>query len=272
MNKKTKLVLDLLRPKAAPLGFSKEELEGVARNIADNLSLDDDVTDEVLTEAATKAVDAAMPLLEMSQKNANRIIQKNKEEREKAEAEAKKKAEEEAAAKAEEERKAKEEAERKAKEEAERKKAEEEGLARFLESDFAKNMKAENKKLAEQLKAQQAAAQQAQAEFASFRDEFNAMKAERLKATRQSRLDELVKGAGVYGERIKKNYAKMTFDSDADFDEFCSGIEEDIKAFNQERADKGLETLGTPATGGLHDSVSAEPMSDEEADALAAIM
>jgi len=283
MNKKTKLVLELLKTKASSLGFNREELEGAAKTIADNLGVDDDATDEVMNAAAEKAVAVYMPILELSQKNANRIITKNKEEREKAEAEAKRKAEEEAAKKAAEEaeakRKAEEEAAAKKAEEAARKAAEEAGFQRLLDSDWAKGLKAENENLAKQLKEQTNAYKKQQEEFKkqleefnAFRNEFNTMKADRLKATRENRLEELLKDAGVYGERIKKNYARMSFDSDEDFEEFLGGIQEDIKAFNQERADKGLDTFSVPGTGGANQETKKEPMSDAEIEALAAIM
>ena len=290
MDKKTKLVLELLKTKASSLGFNKEELEGAAVAIAGNLGVDDDATDEALNAAAEKAVAAYFPILELSQKNANRIITKNKEEREKAEAEAKKKAEDEAARKAAEEaaakKKAEEEAaakkaeeERKAAEEAARKAAEEAGFQRFLDSDLFKGMKEDNANLAKRLKEQDAllkkqqeAAREQLEAFNAFREEFNTMKADRVKATRQSRLDELVKDAGVYGERVKKNYARMSFDSDEDFEQFLGGIADDIKAFNQERADKGLDTLGAPGTGETKKDEKPEPMSEAEIAALADMM
>ena len=291
MNKKTKLVLDLLKTKASALGFNKEELEGAAVAIAGNLGVDDDATDEAMNAAVEKAVAVYMPILELGQKNANRIITKNKEEREKAEAEAKKKAEEEAARKAAEEAEAKKKAEeeaaakkaeeeRKAAEEAARKAAEEAGFQRLLDSDWAKGLKAENENLAKQLKEQTAALKKQQEEakkqleeFNAFRNEFNTMKADRLKATRESRLDELVKDAGVYGKRIKENYGLMTFNTDEDFEKFLGGVQDDIKAFNQERADKGLDTIRVPGTGGAEEKKPEEkPMSEAEIDALAAIM
>lgn len=290
MDKKTKLVLELLKTKAASLGFNKDELEGAAKTIASNLGVDDDATDEALNAAVEKAVAVYMPILELSQKNANRIITKNKEEREKAEAEAKKKAEEEAARKAAEEAEAKKKAEeeaaakkaeeeRKAAEEAARKAAEEAGFKKLLESEWAKGLKAENESLAKQLKEQTAAFKKQQEEykkqfeeFNAFRDKFNTMKADRLKATRESRLDELVKDAGVYGKRIKENYGLMNFNTDEDFEKFLGGVEEDIKAFNQERADKGLDTLAVPGTGGAKPKEKDEPMTEAEIEALAAIM
>lgn len=290
MNKKTKLVLDMLKTKASSLGFNKEELEGAATTIASNLGVDDDATDEALNAAAEKAVSVYLPLLEMSQKNANRIITKDKEAREKADAEARKKAEEEAAHKAAEEAEAKQKAEeeaaakkaeeeRKAAEEAARKAAEEAGFQRFLDSELFKGMKQENENLAKQLKEQTAALKKQQEEskkrmeeFETFRNEFNTMKADRIKQTRENRLDELVKDAGVYGKRIKENYGLMTFKTDEDFEKFIGGVEEDIKAFNQERADKGLDSLGAPGTGGERKDETLEAMSDAEADALAAIL
>lgn len=290
MNKKHKLVLDMLKTKASALDFNKEELEGAASVIASNLGVDDDATDEVLNAEVEKAVAVYIPILELSQKNANRIITKNKEEREKADAEAKRKAEEaerlkkaeeaEAKRKAEEEAKAlKAEEERKKAEEEARKMAEEAGFQRLLESDWAKGLKSENENLSKQLKEQTAVIKKQQEEarkqmeeFNLFRSEFNAMKAERLKASREKRLNDMLEGTGVFGERIKKTYALMSFENDAQFDEFLDGINEDKKAFSQERADKGLEKMGIPLSGNPKEEEVGEPMTDAEIDALAAIM
>jgi len=85
---KTK-VLSLLKPKTASLGFTTEELEGVAENISRNLK--EDATDEQINQA----IDSALPFLQMSQKAVTRIVnakeEKSKKEREE---EARKKAEE----------------------------------------------------------------------------------------------------------------------------------------------------------------------------------
>jgi hypothetical protein len=90
---KTK-VLQLLKPKTASLGFTTEELDGVADNIAK--ALKEDATDEQINQA----IDSVLPFLQMSQKAVTRIVnakeEKSKKEREE---EARKKAEEEEAAK-----------------------------------------------------------------------------------------------------------------------------------------------------------------------------
>lgn len=86
---KTK-VLALLKPKVVALGFTTEELEGVAADLAGNLK--DDATDEQIN----LVVNAAIPSLKLSQQAVNRIvnaekekarIQQEKESKEKAERE-----------------------------------------------------------------------------------------------------------------------------------------------------------------------------------------
>jgi len=89
---KTK-VLSLLKPKTASLGFTTEELEGVADNIAGTLK--EDATDEQINQA----IDSALPFLQMSQKAVTRIVNAEKEKSKKEREEAEKKAKEEEAAK-----------------------------------------------------------------------------------------------------------------------------------------------------------------------------
>ena len=90
---KTK-VLSLLKPKTASLGFTTEELDGVAENIARTLK--EDATEEQINQA----IESVLPFLQMSQKAVTRIVnakeEKSKKERDE---EARKKAEDEEAAK-----------------------------------------------------------------------------------------------------------------------------------------------------------------------------
>ncbi len=291
MDKKTKLVLELLKPKAKSLGFTKEELEGVAAKIAGNLKVEDDATDEAMTAAATAEVDAAIFHLELAQSHANRIIQKQEEKRQEAEAEAKRKAEEEAARKAAEEAEAKRKAEeeeaakkaeeeRKAAEEAARKAAEEAGFQKLLESDWAKGLKQENENLTQQLKEQtaalkkqQEAAKKQQEEFEAFRNDFNAMKAEKVKESREKQLAAILEGTGEEGEQYKKFYAKMSFDTDEDFNDFLNTVQDGVKAKKQKHANEGLDRLGKPGAGEHQEHGEQKPvMTEAEMDALAAIM
>ena len=284
MNRITKLVLDVLKPKAVSLGFNKEELESVAETLGNNLKFDESISDEEAKEAVTKAVDAYFPLLQISQKNANRIITKSKvdadrEAKEKEERLTKEKAERDARTKADNE--AKEKAER---EEKERKLKEsfngfegEKGQALY---ESVKTLLGENKKLTDQIKMQSDLISQItdeskkrESEFKKFRDEFNTIRTNQIKESRAKRLDDVLKDTGVFGERIKKNYSRMSFDKDEDFDAFLTDVKSDIDAFNQERANIGLEKMGISAVGGdARNERKPEVMSDAEIDELAKIM
>ncbi|MFV0536830.1 MAG: hypothetical protein ACK5M3_05580 [Dysgonomonas sp.] len=68
---KTK-VLALLKPKAKPLGFTEEELDGVAANLAGNL------TDQSTDEQINTAIDSVIPFLKVSQTAVNRIVNAQK--------------------------------------------------------------------------------------------------------------------------------------------------------------------------------------------------
>lgn len=61
-------VLEVLKPKAASFGFTKEELESVSESIAKTLQ--DDATDEQIT----LAVDNVLPYLQLSQSASARIV------------------------------------------------------------------------------------------------------------------------------------------------------------------------------------------------------
>lgn len=61
----------------------------------------------------------------------------------------------------------------------------------------------------------------------------------------------------------------MKFENDDEFDEFYSEVEEDLKNYNQERADAGLSTLGNPPAAGGGKPKEDEVLTDEEIKALA---
>lgn len=79
MKKKTKLVFNVLKLKSKALGFSKEELEGIAADVANNFELDEEASDEDVNAEIEKQVDAVIPYLKIAQKTAQRTIQKFKD-------------------------------------------------------------------------------------------------------------------------------------------------------------------------------------------------
>lgn len=78
MNKKTKQVLSILKPKCKALGFNSNELEGIAADIADNLEVDEEASDEEINEKISAEVDTVIPYLKIAQKASNRVIQNSK--------------------------------------------------------------------------------------------------------------------------------------------------------------------------------------------------
>lgn len=81
MKKETKLVFDYLRlkPEVKALGFNKEELEGIAADLADKLTLEENASDEEVQGKVAELADASIPYLSLAQKTATRIVNKRKE-------------------------------------------------------------------------------------------------------------------------------------------------------------------------------------------------
>ena len=105
----------------------------------------------------------------------------------------------------------------------------------------------------------------------TLRGEITALKGEKVATSRKTKLAELLKDSGSYGSRILKNFDRMKFETDEEFDDFYSEVEEDLKAYNQERADAGLAALGNPpaAGGGKGEKKEDEVISDVEVEAIA---
>ncbi len=67
-------IFELMKPKAASLGFTKDELLSVCENLAGRLSEKEDATDDDINAQ----IDAVLPFLQISQSAANRIVQQSK--------------------------------------------------------------------------------------------------------------------------------------------------------------------------------------------------
>lgn len=86
---------------------------------------------------------------------------------------------------------------------------------------------------------------------------FAAIEGARTAETRKGKLEKLLKDSGTFGKQIIKGFSKMKFDTDEEFDEYLSEVEEDLKSYNQELADKGLG--GTPPGAGNGGKGGSEP-------------
>lgn len=103
-----------------------------------------------------------------------------------------------------------------------------------------------------------------------MRGEIATLKGDKVTTSRKSKLAELLKDSGSFGNRILKSFDRMKFETDEEFDDFYSEVEEDLNAYNQERADAGLANLSNPpAVGGKGGKKDDEVISDAEVDAIA---
>ena len=75
--------------------------------------------------------------------------------------------------------------------------------------------------------------------------EIGELKASRVAQDRRGQLQKALDGTGAFGEREMKNFQRMTFKDDAEFDAYMSEVGESLAAYNKERADAGLSALGS---------------------------
>ena len=233
MDRKQK-VLFMLKPKVKQLGFNKKELQGIAANIADNLTSADDASDEDVNAEIEEKIDAVLPYLQVSQSYANRLVE---DERKKN---------------------GDDEPDDDDNDEPDQKSKRQPGSkSNKTNKEGNDEAPAWAKGLVETVE--------------TLRGEIATLKGEKVTTSRKSKLAELLKDSGSYGNRILKSFDRMTFETEEEFDDFYSEVEEDLKAYNQERADAGLAALGNPpaAGGGKGGKKEDEVISDAEVEAIA---
>lgn len=232
MNRKQQ-VLSMLKPKAKAFGFNRKELQGIAAQIADNLTSADDASDEDVNAEIEEKINAVLPYLQVGQSYANRLVEDARKKNDDIEP-------------------------------GDEDDNKEPVSNRQPGSRSNKNNEEKNEQTPEWASALLKTVE-------TLTGEITKMKGEKLSSTRKSKLSELLKDSGSFGKRILKSFDKMKFDTDEDFDEFYSDVEEDLNAYNQERANAGLSTLGNPpATGNKGSKVKEdEPFSDKELEEMA---
>lgn len=232
MDRKQQVLLRL-KPKVKAFGFNKKELMSVAAKIADNLTSTDDASDEDVNAEIDTAIDAVLPYLQVSQSFANRVIEENRKKNDDDETD---------------------------------------------DDDDDESSNSTNRQPGSNKKNPQNKGKNDDApEWAKglvqtvqiLNDEIAALKGEKVTTTRRENLESLLKDAGTFGTRTLKSFNKMKFENDEEFEEFYSEVEEDLKSYNQERADAGLSSLGNPPGAGSKKQEKNEVLTDEEVIAIA---
>lgn len=232
MDRKQQVLLRL-KPKVKAFGFNKKELMSVAAKIADNLTSVDDASNEDVNAEIDTAIDAVLPYLQVSQSFANRVIEEN------------------------------------------RKKNDDDDETDVDDDDSSNTQNRQsgsNKKNPQNKGKNDDTPEWAKGlvqTVQTLNDEIVALKGEKVTTNRRDKLESLLKDAGTFGTRILKSFNKMKFENDEEFEEFYSEVQEDLKSYNQERADTGLSSLGDPPGAGSKNKEKNEVISDAELDALA---
>ena len=99
----------------------------------------------------------------------------------------------------------------------------------------------------------------------SMQEKLNSLEAEKATASRKSRLEIILKDAGTFGQSKLRDFSRMKFEKDEDFDSFCEEIENDLKSLVQESANNGLSKLAPPQNANGN---KPDVMSDEEIDQM----
>lgn len=231
MKKKTKLVFNVLKLKSKALGFNKDELEGIAADVANNFELDEEASDEDVNAEIEKQIDAVLPFLKIAQKSAQRTIQNFKDSQNLDDDE-----------------------------------------VDDDDDDPAGNKKPFRKQKKEKEEQVPAWAQALITQNKALQTEILGLKSERENDGRRSKLKALLKDKGTFGKTVLKNFDKMNFENESEFDDFYDDVVEDLAAIDQERANEGLGKLGAPAAQRKPKNEEVEVIKGDEIDELAETM
>ena len=255
-------VLEYLKPKVKALGFKKEVLEGIAADIADNLEeVEDDASDEDINAKIKPAVDAVIPSLKLAQRLTNQGIEEFRKKQEKnnePKPNPKPAPEPEPKQEPKPATEPKTEPEPKPSVNPPKKDDETPAWAKVL-------IESQNKQM-----------QQQQQLIETLQAEVKGIKEKDVNAQRRAILDDLLKDTGTFGNRMLKNYERMTFEKDEDFNSFVSDLKEDLAQLNQERENEGLKKFGAlpevEPSGNQQTPPKVKPMTEAELEELAATM
>lgn len=239
MNKHFRKVHQLLKTKAKALGFSRSEIKSIAARIADNLNLDENASDEEIDSAIEDAVDDAMPFLQVSQSAAQRAIAKYKAEHDSNSNDEPDDDDDDG-------------------------QEEPELNHKSPKGGKSKDTIDEDNPLYKMLK-------DISEKVDGMGNEITALKAGNVANSRKTKVQKLVKDTGTFGKRILREFDRMSFKDEDDFDEYLEGIKDDLETENKERKERGLDALGNPpAGGGNHTPAPKEKvLSDDEVKELA---
>lgn len=197
-----------LKPEAQAYGYKRDELMSVAAHIADNLKLDENASEEDVEDAVDSAVSSCIPFLKFGQSMATRVINDSKPK--------------------------------------------EDHDTNDDNDDDDTTQKSASKKSNKATSTPDndtpSWVKDLQKSVEALANQVETMKGEKVTIGRKERLSKLLADTGTYGEAALKNFERMSFKDDDDFDDYFTSVEEDLAKFKQQMADSGLAHLTTPPT------------------------
>lgn len=197
-----------LKTGAQAFGYKRDELMSVAAHIADNLKLDENASEEDVEDAVDAAVSDCIPFLKYGQSMATRVINDSKSKDDHDDDDD--------------------------------------------DDDDDNNQKPSSKKSPKTTSTPKddtpAWVKELQKSVETLASQVETMKGEKVTTGRKERLSKLLADTGTYGEAALKNFERMSFKDDDDFDDYFTSVEEDLAKFKQQMADSGLAHLTTPPT------------------------
>lgn len=197
-----------LKTGAQAFGYKRDELMSVAAHIADNLKLDENASEEDVEDAVDAAVSDCIPFLKYGQSMATRVINDSK--------------------------------------------LKDDHDDDDDDDDDDNNQKPSPKKSPKTTSTPKdetpACVKELQKSVETLASQVETMKGEKVTTGRKERLSKLLADTGTYGEAALKNFERMSFKDDDDFDDYFTSVEEDLAKFKQQMADSGLAHLTNPPT------------------------
>lgn len=197
-----------LKTVAQAFGYKRDELMSVAAHIADNLKLEENASEEDVEDAVDAAVSSCIPFLKYGQSMATRVINDSK--------------------------------------------LKDDHDDDDDDDDDDNSQKSSPKKSPKTTSTPKdetpAWVKELQKSVETLASQVETMKGEKVTTGRKERLSKLLADTGTYGEAALKNFERMSFKDDDDFDDYFTSVEEDLAKFKQQMADSGLAHLTTPPT------------------------
>lgn len=197
-----------LKTGAQAFGYKRDELMSVAAHIADNLKLDENASEEDVEDAVDAAVSSCIPFLKYGQSMATRVINDSKSKDDHDDDDD--------------------------------------------DDDDDNSQKPSPKKSSKTISTPKdetpAWVKELQKSVETLASQVETMKGEKVTTGRKERLSKLLADTGTYGEAALKNFERMSFKDDDDFDDYFTSVEEDLAKFKQQMADSGLAHLTNPPT------------------------